>query len=116
MSITVEFKDFAEMIAFAKQLLGTPASKQEPKKKEAALPSETEASMMNSPESIDEAPFEGGTVMTYTLEEVRAKLAELTRAGKAKEVKELLNSFGAKNLTSLDPKHYAAVMEKAGAL
>lgn len=113
MSITVEFKDFAEMIAFAKQLLGTPASKQEPKKKEA---SETEANMMNSPESIDEAPFEGGTVMTYTLEEVRAKLAELTRSGKAKEVKELLNSFDAKNLTSLDPKHYAAVMEKAGAL
>jgi len=112
MSITVEFKDFNEMLDFAKVLLSKYSKPDEAEDKKPAI-----SKAANVPEELkEEVPFEGGTVMTYTLEEVRAKLAELTRSGKAKEVKELLNSFGAKNLTSLDPKHYAAVMEKAGAL
>jgi len=113
--ITVQFKDFNEMVAFAKVLLNgyQPAPEKVEKVPGDEGEAKTEPSGMNSAPA-DEVPFE--EEKTYTLEEVRAELAKLTRAGKAKEVKELLNSFGAKNLTSLDPKHYAAVMEKAGAL
>lgn len=121
--ITVEFKDFNEMVVFAKQIVGVPTVKQEvtakkpdpePKHED---PSKSKTSMSTAPTGIEEeVPFEEKPAKTYTLEDVRAKLAELTRAGKQKEVKELLTSFGAKNLSSVDPKDYLALMEKAGAL
>lgn len=116
MSITVNFGSYEEMIVFARQLLGTTATKQETPIKKQELESESKKEMENVPEGNDEVPFEEEPVKTYTLEEVRAELAKLTRAGKQKEVKELLTSFGAKNLSSVDPKDYAALMEKAGAL
>jgi len=123
--ITVEFKDFSEMVAFAKQIIGVPAAKQEaPATKhepENKKPAPSETGMTNTPESVEEPmpwdpePAKAET-KTYTLEEVRAELAKLTRAGKQKEVKELLKSFGANKLTDVDPKDYLALMEKAGAL
>lgn len=125
MSITVEFNDFNEMVTFAKQIIGVPAAKQEaPAAKhepENKKPAPSETGMMNTPEGVEEPipwdpePAKAET-KTYTLEEVRAELAKLTRAGKQKEVKELLKSFGASKLTEIDPKDYLALMEKAGAL
>lgn len=116
MSITVEFKDYNEMLAFARVLLAGPAAPVTASVKETVkqevLPSESETSMSNEPAGVD-LPIDGPT---YTLEEVRAKLTELSRVGKQKEVKGILDFFQAKNVTTLDPKDYAAVMEKAGAL
>lgn len=53
---------------------------------------------------------------SYTLVEVREMLTKLSKEGKAKEVKALLTSFGAKNVTSLNEEDYPAIMEKAGEL
>ncbi len=53
---------------------------------------------------------------TYNIKEVRAKLTELSRAGKAKEVKKILTEAGAANVSSLCEDKYAEVMEKAGEL
>lgn len=126
MGITVEFKSYEEMIAFARVLLAgqssVPAKTAE--KKERVLPSESETSMTSAPEGIqteedpvdDAQPPQDEAAPTYTLEEVRAKLTALTRAGKQKEVRDILDSFKAKNVTALDPKDYAGVMEKAGAI
>ena len=50
------------------------------------------------------------------LEQVRAKLTELSRDGKNQEVKALLSRFGAKTLTQLAPEQYAAVLAEAGEL
>lgn len=115
MSITVTFNSYEEMVAFAKQIAGVPEQgevKQKVKKAKEPIPSEN-----NAPADIEEeVPFEKEETKTYTLEEVRAELAKLTRSGKQKEVKEILTSFGAKNLSSVDPKDYAALMEKAGAI
>mgnify|MGYP001319152106 CR=1 FL=1 len=122
MGITLTFNSFDEMVTFAKQLVGAPAkveAKLDGEKVKEALkkPSESKTSMSTAPTGIEEeVPFEEKPAKTYTLEEVRAELAKLTRAGKQKEVKELLTSFGAKNLSSVDPKDYLALMEKAGAL
>jgi len=119
MSITIQFKDFNEMLDFAKVLLGRYQS--EPDKTEAAKPEtksekkETVSNNSTTPED-EGLPFEGEPTKTYTLEEVRAKLAELSRAGKQKEVKALISSFRAKTLPEVDPKDYPALMEKAGAL
>jgi hypothetical protein len=133
MSITVQFKDFEEMVAFAKMLLNGYQIEPKPEtvnvsvvrdevtdkkvekspvdEKIVAELSKSETSMNTAPVGIED---EEEPVKTYKLEEVRAELAKLTRAGKQKEVKELLTSFGAKNLSSVDPKDYAALMEKAG--
>lgn len=52
----------------------------------------------------------------YTLEEVRKKLATLSKEGKKDQVQQLLVSFGVSKLTELSPGDYPAVMEKAGKL
>lgn len=50
---------------------------------------------------------------TVTLEQVRAKLASLSQAGKQVQVKELITSFGAKKLTEIPAEKYAEVLVKA---
>lgn len=50
------------------------------------------------------------TAPTYTLKEVRAKLAAL----ESSKAKELIASFGVKKLTDLSEEHYPAIMQKAG--
>jgi hypothetical protein len=128
MGITVEFKDYEEMITFAKVLLAgqssLPVKTEEKKISEKVLPSESKTGMTNAPAGVqmeedqvnEEQPPQEETAPTYTLEEVRAKLTALTRAGKQKEVRDILDHFKAKNVTALDPKDYAGVMEKAGAI
>lgn len=51
-----------------------------------------------------------------TLEEVRAVLAEKSRAGHTAEVKELLNKHGADKLSEIDPAEYPALLAKAEVL
>jgi hypothetical protein len=51
-----------------------------------------------------------------TLEQVRAKLAEVSRNGKKNEAKALISKYGADKLTDIDPDHYAAVLKEAEAL
>lgn len=53
---------------------------------------------------------------TYTLEQVRAKLADLARAGKQTEVKALLNKLGAKKLTEVPKEKYPELMKEAEAI
>ena len=48
-----------------------------------------------------------------TLEQVRAKLADLTRNGKRAEVKKLLDEFGANKLSEVPADKYAELMAKA---
>lgn len=48
-----------------------------------------------------------------TLEEVRAKLAAISQAGKKTEVAALINEFGVSKLTEVKSEDYAALMAKA---
>lgn len=50
---------------------------------------------------------------TYTKEDVRGVLAAKSAAGFKKEVKELLEKFGAQQLKQIDPKDYAAILKEA---
>lgn len=63
---------------------------------------------------LDDEPAEDEP--TFTLVEVRAKLAGLSQAGKQAQVKALIESFGAAKLTDIDPAKYAAVMKQAEVL
>lgn len=52
-------------------------------------------------------------VPNYTKEDVREVLASKSAAGFKKEVKELLEKFGAQQLKQVDPKDYAALLKEA---
>ena len=84
---------------------------EEPKKvtaksKAKALPA-PEPEVVEAPAPADEPAKE------YTLEDVRAALAEKSRAGKTDEVKALISKYGADRLSSIDPSNYAALMADA---
>ena len=51
-----------------------------------------------------------------SLEEVRAVLADKSRAGHTAEIRELLKKYGASKLSLVDPKHYEALLKDAEVL
>ena len=59
--------------------------------------------------SADEAPPEPEKPK-YTLESVRAILAEVSRAGHTAEIRELLQKHGASRLSEIDPGRYEALV------
>ena len=61
--------------------------------------------------STEEAPAK--TAPSYTKADVRGVLASKSAAGFKKEVKELLEKFGAQQLKQVDPKDYAAILKEA---
>lgn len=127
MSITVTFNSFKEMKDFAKELLGTGAvvnqKTPESSETEKAEKSETKTVPVQSEAPEKEPAIEPPTAQpeteeatTYSLEDVRAKLAALNKAGKRTQVKELLGSFGVDKLSEIAPEQYTELMEKAEVL
>ena len=51
-----------------------------------------------------------------TLEQVRAVLAEKSRAGHTETIRELLQKYGAAKLSLVDPQHYEALLKDAEGL
>ena len=66
-------------------------------------------------ENITAKP-EKKTKSALTLEEVRAVLADKSRAGHTAEIRELLKKYGASKLSLVDPKHYEALLREAEVL
>lgn len=61
------------------------------------------------PEAENQAP-------TYTLEDVRTVLAEISRSGKREAVQQLLREFGVQKLSELDSARYPALLQAAEAI
>lgn len=122
MGITVTFESFEEMQAFAARVAGMEAKE----KKAAPVKVERTASKEpvvkeETPEEVPEVaakeePVASKDVAEYKLEDVRAKLTELSKAGKRTQVKELLESFGSEKLKEIPAEKYGELMEKAGEL
>jgi hypothetical protein len=53
---------------------------------------------------------------TYSLEDVRAVLAEISRSGKREAVQQLLREFGVQKLSELDSARYPVLLEAAEAI
>ncbi|WP_165620527.1 hypothetical protein [Streptococcus equi] len=53
---------------------------------------------------------------TFTKEDVRKILVRKAAGGFKEEVKALLKAYGAESLSTLDAKHYGAVIEEAGGI
>jgi hypothetical protein len=65
---------------------------------------------------VGEASVEEPEEKQPTLEEVRAAMADKSRDGHREAVKAIITKYGANNLSSLDPKHYAAALKEVGEL
>ena len=63
-----------------------------------------------------EAPAAETPASTVTLEQVRAKLTELSQSGKKDDIKVLIAKFGGTKLTDLKAEQYADVLAAAEAL
>ena len=120
MKIVAEFNSLEEMEQFCKSVVAPglvntfyAAEKAEDKpkaEKKKLEPAKAE------PAKEAEEPVKEEPVKEYTLEDVRAKLGALQKAGHRDEVKAMLRSVGAEKLPEVDPKDYAALMQKAGEL
>lgn len=64
----------------------------------------------------EEPPMEKPEPKPLTLEQVRAALAEKSRAGHTAEVKALLIKHGADKLSDIDPAEYPALLAEAEVL
>ena len=82
------------------------STEEAPEKKESK--STKKATKVSEPAKAKETPEP-----TYTKEDVRAVLASKSAAGYKKEVKELLEKYGAQQLKQVNPDDYAAILKEA---
>ena len=81
---------------------------------EAPVKTETKAAKKaTKQEAAEPEAVKAEPAPTYTKEDVRGVLAAKSAAGFKKEVKELLEKFGAQQLKQIDPKDYAAILKEA---
>ena len=88
---------------------GMLVSSDEPKK--VTTKSKVKALPAPEPEMIETSTDE--PAKEYTLEDVRAVLAEKSRAGHTEAVRELIAKYGADRLSAIDSAKYAALMADA---
>ncbi len=70
------------------------------------------AQKQEQPETVAKAHQESPA----TLEGIRALMAQKTQEGKSKEIKELLQKYGAAKLSAVKPEDYPALMQEAQVL
>jgi hypothetical protein len=101
------------------QSIAASVEKATPKPVKAAKPAPTPTAQPTTT-ATEPAPVQTEPALvspsSVTLEEVRAKLAALSQAGKTAEVKAIIAAAGAAKLTDIPADKYSEVMEKAAAL
>ena len=99
-------KLLTDMRGVIEALEGKPTTKQEP----SSAPEEpAKPKTAPKPKEVKEQP-------SLTLEQVRSKIAEQSKAGKREDIKALLNEFGVARATELTEEQYPAFIEKLSAL
>ena len=68
------------------------------------------------PSPTEKAQTETQQEKPATLEGIRALMAQKTQEGKSKEIKELLQKYGAAKLSAVKPEDYPALMQEAQVL
>jgi acylphosphatase len=115
LEVVNDLKSLAESIkglVHAMEANEVEALKEAPKKKSKAKVKAEESETKEPEPEVEEVPEE----KQPTLEEVRAAMADKSRDGHREAVKAIITKYGANNLSSLDPKHYAAALKEVGEL
>lgn len=116
MNIRLDFDNYEEMIDFCTRLIGIgktveiPEAVTRPAEPESTAPEEPTPAVEEAEPDAEEPAAEEPV---YTKEDIRAKLRDLQKAGKKKEVSELIESFGVTKFTEIPQDKYNELMEKA---
>lgn len=121
LDVVSDLKSLAESIeTLVRAMESNEVANEEPTKKKSktkAKVEEPENKELEVGEVTIEAPVEEAPEEKQpTLEEVRAAMADKSRDGHREAVKAIITKYGANNLSSLDPKHYAAALKEVGEL
>lgn len=117
LDVVSDLKSLAESIeTLVHAMESNEVANEEPTKKKSKAKAKVEEPETKEPE-VGEAPVEEvPEEKPITLEEVRAAMADKSRDGHREAVKAIITKYGANNLSSLDPKHYAAALKEVGEL
>ena len=107
--LKADTENAAPALAEKTQSTQTP-EKQSPKSKPSTQKKEATVAADSSADSSEESKA------VYTIEQVRAVLAEKSQSGLTAQVKDLLQSFGSVKLSGIDPARYGELIEAAKAL
>jgi len=107
--LKADTENAAPALAEKTQSTQTP-EKQSPKSKSSTQKKEAAVAADSSTDSSEESKA------VYTIEQVRAVLAEKSQSGLTAQVKDLLQSFGSVKLSGIDPARYSELIEAAKAL
>jgi len=102
----------AAMIAYTQAVTAPDVKPEEPE----PAPVEEKPKKAKKPVAVEEAPAPAEEAPAITLEQLRAKMAAVSQAGKGPECKALLVKFGANNLTSVPAEKYSDLMAAVEAL
>jgi hypothetical protein len=121
LDVVSDLKSLAESIeTLVHAMESNEVANEEPTKKKSKAKAKVEEPETKEPEvekATIEAPIEEVPEEKQpTLEEVRAAMADKSRDGHREAVKAIITKYGANNLSSLDPKHYAAALKEVGEL
>lgn len=121
LDVVSDLKSLAESIeTLVHAMESNEVANEEPTKKKSkgkAKVEEPENNELEVGEATIEAPVEEVPEEEQpTLEEVRAAMADKSRDGHREAVKAIITKYGANNLSSLDPKYYAAALKEVGEL
>lgn len=91
---------------------------EEPTKKKSKAKAKVEEPIIEEPEvkEVQEEKEPAPEEKQPTLEEIRAAMADKSRDGHREAVKAIITKYGANNLSSMDPKHYASALKEVGEL
>ncbi|WP_103981719.1 hypothetical protein [Helcococcus massiliensis] len=64
--------------------------------------------------SIEDESVDKKEEKKISIEEVRKILADKSRLGHTKEIRELLSKYGAKKLSEIDPSNYKSLLKDVG--
>lgn len=116
LDVVSDLKSLAESIeTLVHAMESNEVANEEPTKKKSKAKAKVEEPETKEPE-VGEVPVEEPEEKQPTLEEVRAAMADKSRDGHREAVKAIITKYGANNLSSLDPKYYAAALKEVGAL
>ncbi|RGY91221.1 hypothetical protein DXA14_33275 [Hungatella hathewayi] len=96
--ITAEFKDFEEMMGFARNLVSTVETQDKPPVQQTAPV---------APPPVQQAPVQT-TAPSYTPDDLARAAMTLMDSGRQGDLIDLLAQFGADTLTHLQPEQYGA--------
>ena len=117
LDVVSDLKSLAESIeTLVHAMESNEVANEEPTKKKSKDKAKVEETEIKEPEVEEATVGEVPEEKQPTLEEVRAAMADKSRDGHREAVKAIITKYGANNLSSLEPKHYAAALKEVGEL